>query len=884
MAPRTILAQLVVALKDDASKGAKNLSSNLKDLERNAVDFAKTMQGAKWGSAFTRDLGKLKATSAEIDQIKKSWSQLQAELGSTKNAKMRTDAARAWANDWRNQLAAVRIAQQQHVAETLADAKRRAAEEKKIAATTARDQLRTAVETAREKAKIAREASAAERQAAQESARVAREAARDQARAARQAAREARAAAREASRAEREHGRGAGAMGRAIFRNTGYALGIGGGGYLTARGARATARAGGESLREDARDYLAGLPPEQSERLRRLANEQSQQYKSLTATSLHGLYRESATTALGEEGTRDLAPALAQAQVVMQSLKGRDEALRQLTGFMRGLDTLGKNVDSRIARALLEGSVRAAGVQGVEYNPRDIFTLAKQARSGGGALSVEFLSEIAPSLMADMGPSAPGTAIATLNSSVIGGTLSAGNSRKKMAEQTRLGLRQKNGQLTAADRDLIAQNPHLYAWNRLAPALQASGVDTKNEAAVSEALNKLYTRTVADLFGKLITQQAQYQLTQDRMRKSPGLAAADELAKRDPFVAAEGVTAQLTNVAEAISRPILDTINPALTGLAGTLGSLAQAIRNDPQLAKMLGIGVAAGAGVVGTGAAVGALNGAIGGTGMIGGALVGAGRALPLLARGGGLLGLGYGGYQIGSALGEGINAIGSVAAGANYTPGDAESVFGLADRLGAVEREISGIKDRTHPSRAGEPNADLSRLEAEAQDLRNRITAGTAGAGGDLTRQLADEISAGRATVEAAMEQVMEAARARARSGITVPINVVPAPSAGGDGGTAPARASGGSVSAGGLYRVNEYGEEFFQPMEDGRIIDPRRRAAGDGGGRAMASISISPTFNIASGADAKQVAQETMAELESTFRETMRSAFADYGVEVA
>ncbi len=57
MAPRTILAQLAVVLRDDASKGAKALSGDVKGLERSAVDFTKTMQGAKWGSAFTRDLG-----------------------------------------------------------------------------------------------------------------------------------------------------------------------------------------------------------------------------------------------------------------------------------------------------------------------------------------------------------------------------------------------------------------------------------------------------------------------------------------------------------------------------------------------------------------------------------------------------------------------------------------------------------------------------------------------------------------------------------------------------------------------------------------------------------------------------------------------------------
>lgn len=59
--PRSILAQLVVALKDDASRNAKALAGNLKGLGASADSFASKMQGAKWGSAFERDARRVRS-------------------------------------------------------------------------------------------------------------------------------------------------------------------------------------------------------------------------------------------------------------------------------------------------------------------------------------------------------------------------------------------------------------------------------------------------------------------------------------------------------------------------------------------------------------------------------------------------------------------------------------------------------------------------------------------------------------------------------------------------------------------------------------------------------------------------------------------------------
>lgn len=994
MAPRSILAQLVVALRDDASGPAKALSGTLKGLEKSAVDFAKTMNGAKWGSAFTKQLGGLKATQDEIAKIKASWVDLQSHLSGAKG-RLRTDAQRQWANEWVTRLQAVRVAQQQNTEEAIRNAKRQAVEEKRAAATTAREQARLARETVREKELAARQAARAavqadrdvvrsakaaarekaseERRAAIEAAKAHREAARErdkiarsEASAARMAARErataARVSAREAFRAEREaareargRDRGARAIGRSVVSNLGYAAGLGSGTYVAGRGARAGVRAGGEAMREEARDYLAGLSEKDSGRIGTISTEQSAKYKSLTATSLHSLYRETATTALGMEGMAAVAPSLAQGMTVLQSLKGRDEALSQLTGFMRALDTLGKNVNPADVRSLLDGMARAAGVQGVEYQPKQVFTMAKQARSAGGALSNDFLNQIAPSLIADMGPAAPGTALATMMSSVVGGTLSGGNTKQKLARQRELGLRNGDNSLPSGDRDMMTQNPHLYAWNRLMPTLEKRGIDVKNESAVAEELNKLFTRTVADLFGKLISQKDQYQNTQRRLAGAPGLGGADALDQKDPFVAAGGVSSQMVNAAAEISKPIIETILPALGQLSGMLNALANSIRNNPEFAKTFGdtgAGAAAGGLLGGAGMALRALwqgrgvNGALAG-GLKGGLVGGVGGGL-----------LGFGASKLGEWASSAIGGIGRAAAGAKWAPKSAEDREAMEGQLQGIQQRIAGIRSRTHPSRANEPNPEIDRLEGEAADLRNRLGGGAAGrprfkisnvpenaqgnaasnsffngaplagqslapsltetkapsglfgaslpgsspaptvdaaaaasngqaAGTALGSGVATGIAAQAPAVEAQGRSLMERIKAMFAAGVTVPVNIQQGGGTGSGGSStpaAPARASGGSVSAGSLYRVNEYGEEFFQPSEDGNIVDPRRMKGGAGGGGNTASISMSNSFSISGASDPQAVIDQVVAALQDRIQDAARGAFADMGVELA
>ncbi|MDR6873541.1 hypothetical protein J2Y55_004568 [Bosea sp. BE125] len=819
----TRLAQLIVSLKDDMSKGAKAAAAGLdglrasadklagtrsfggleKSLDRSRTSIqamARELASGTMGGAFSRNLEKLKVAPREFDRVRSSWRTLQDELARAPGGRKAASVLGA-ESTWRRQQLSELIASRGEIARL-------------------REESARPISLLRRGARFAAGAAFA-----------------------------------------------------------------GGAGYAAQRGARATAAAGGQALREDARDYLAGMTPEQTAKLREISDAQSGKFKSLTSTSLHNLYRETATTSLGMGGMEAIAPELAQGMTVLQSLKGKDAALGQLTGFMRALDTLGKNVNPAEVRTLLDGMAKAAGVQGVEYDPAKIFTFAKQARSAGGALSTDFLNTIAPSLIADMGPSAPGTALATLMSSVIGGTLSAGNTRQKLMAQRDLGLRGADNRLNPTDRDMLAQNPHLYAWDRIMPALTKSGVDVKNEGAVAEALNRLYTRTVADLFAKLISQKDQYQVTQQRLAKAPGLAGAAPLESKDPYVALAGVTSQITNSAATIAEPIVESILPAMSGFSAILSRFTEASKKDPGMSKQLG---------------------AIGGGAVMGGGIVGSIRALSAMWNGGGMAG-GIAGLLRGGVRGGILGGIGGGLLSPILALRDAGEIKRpMTPTRFRMDAEISPdawersrrVRDEMLRDPEGARGRALSRIgtaptpDAMAPESYGLSPASAAGAGQEAGSAAGQGVASGLAAqgpaVEAQAQGILDRIKALFGAGATVPVTLNTGSATAGSpaaDGVPSARASGGSVHAGGVYAVNEYGTELFQPAEDGRIIDPRRKGASLGGASAGPTTFSAPiTISVSGNADVQALASQVASELESTFSALMRGSHSDYGVETA
>jgi phage-related minor tail protein len=89
---------------------------------------------------------------------------------------------------------------------------------------------------------------------------------------------------------------------------------------------------------------------------------------------------------------------------------------------------------------------------------------------------------------------------------------------------------------------------------------------------------------------------------------------------------------------------------------------------------------------------------------------------------------------------------------------------------------------------------------------------------------------------------------------------------------------RSLGGSVHAGGLYEVNERGQEFFMPGRSGTII-PAHVAAQlrAGGGSAGSTVNISATINVDGAQDPQATARAVRSELKKIASEA-RAALHD------
>ncbi|MBN9452700.1 MAG: hypothetical protein J0I42_12195 [Bosea sp.] len=818
--PRSILAQLVVALRDDASRNAKALAGNLKGLGDSASSFASKMNSAKWskdfqrdaqrvrvsaqemaaalgsnslgwGSGFSKELLKLKPATREFAKIKDSWLDLQRTLnapGTRRYGATVLEAQRAW----RNQIIT--------------------------------DMQIARAERARWREDMSRPASIA----------------------------------------------------RKGIRMGAAAVGVYGGVHGTGRVIRGTAIAGANDKRETFRQSISGLSAEEIARISASSDTLATKYPSVSRVDIRELAR-GARNLTGDVGKGlELLPDIIRARVAIQSATGGNGD-GDLDQILKSADIAGLQDNPARFRAFLENYTKAVQVEGKQLSASDYLSFYRRAKMAGSGFSDDFIAGAAPSLMQELGGPGAGTALATYFQQMAGGRIK----KETLGNQKKAGLRDKKG--TLIDRKDFISDPFEWTQKHIAPLMEKSGVDMTSSESMIDFLIPLFSeRNAAEVASKFILQADQIRRNRKMYKGAKGLGAAEEARKEDPFVAGAGAINSLANAAAALAAPALPMATAGLNTFTDAVNSLAVKMRDNPEVAKKastVATSAAAGAGIVGSIRAAAALWQGGGIAGAIGGFLRGGAR--------GGILGgaAGTAWLAIEAALAGKATAdvVGQSATGKNYTPRDAASVFSLAEQLNGIQSQISGVKKRTHPSRADEPNPDLDRLEGDAQEVRNRISAGTSGMGDGLVKSLADGIVAGSQTAVQAMETLMESLRARARSGIQIPVTVSPDTKSTDP--SVPARASGGSVAAGNLYRVNEFGEEFYQPTEDGRIIDPRRLKAGKGGASGVGSISIGgSTFHITGVSDPTAVGETVMQMLEQKIQEVAQAAFSDLGVELA
>jgi hypothetical protein len=378
----------------------------------------------------------------------------------------------------------------------------------------------------------------------------------------------------------------------------GLAAGVAGA-YGVRRVVGAAVKSGASNARENTRDYLGGLSASESAALVAGARTMSGNYKSLDYSTAHERLRDTAMSMGDVNKAIGLQDTLGAGHTVLQSLKGPTAALEESRKFFKALDTLGRNVDGGEIRKLYDGYIKAMGVEGADMNMGDLFKVAIMSKSGGASLSNRFLMSAAPALMQDMKPDRLGTALGSMVSQVIGGRATKESKR----QQTKFGLRDKKGKFL--DGDMMLADPMEYAEKRLIPALKAKGVNVEDSKAVTTATSALFSsQTVQDLFNKIITQFPQYQRRAQQYDKAPGLAAANKIGSGDPFVALDGLMAQLRNLGASLTEKIMPAAASGMDKLATLVNGFAESAKSSGsalmQVAGALG-GIVTGAALAST-------------------------------------------------------------------------------------------------------------------------------------------------------------------------------------------------------------------------------------------------------------------------------------------
>lgn len=707
------------------------------------------------------------------------------------------------------------------------------------------------------------------------------------------------------------------------------AIGYQGAGPTINRAGRTGIDAAFNLQRQNTLDFQAGLDSGESREIRRQAIAQSRRRLQIDVGTLHEVYREAMIGLGGRAGggmgkLQELAPDVADGITQMMTRYGPERAVEQFRAFFRAADVLDRNDRASTMRELLEGFTRAQGVEGAEFNYRDLYNAARYAKSAGQSLSNRFLYSELPVIMGDVGGSRAGTELGSLYAQLIGDRAS-----NKAKEQQRLfGIRDDNGVI---GREMMT-DPGEWARKILMPGLQRNGVDINDPRQVVEAVNKVVSnQIVAAMIARAITQRDRIRERQQQYDLAPaGERGADTVEQMDGRMALSALIAQFKNLLGAGFDPILEEFRGPMRNLATTLNEWAEQVRQSPEKVREAfsnlagtigGIAITLGglklASIVATAAAgpallrsAGALTAAAAalkasagpgglpvprGPAGAGGAATTAGAAAAGGAATRGFMrfvpGLGWAavGAAAGYVAGQAIGEIGAIAQGKYWTPRNEEEVEGYKARIVELQEQIAGIDRRTHPSMRGQPNAERANIESQLADLQNRVAAaergfGTGGSfgqtrpedrghetGAAFSANVAQGVAAGAPNVLEQMNALMQQLRAKAAEGVQINIRATTVPGTAPMGTDAPGRSLGGPVSAGQLYEVGENGPELFSPGANGSIIP--NHVLGDRGGRSV-RVGVNVGGITIHGGNADEI----MDRLADRIRSAMNGAFAD------
>lgn len=516
---------------------------------------------------------------------------------------------------------------------------------------------------------------------------------------------------------------------------------------------------------------------------------------------------------------------------------------------------------------------QAISVSGGTVNPENLLGFAQQAAIPLRSYSEDYLTRIVPSLIQEFGGERAGTASTALYNQFMG--RSGGIGGKSVTDEwVRLGLVPKKGTGgnlsktgwtpgTLKNNPLAMSNPIDWIEKVLFPALRAKGMNTANKDQMLLEAQKLFGRETGKRLASTLMDPAQLaRIHADQSLYSRAMgpnAAYTQAMANDPNMAMASAASSVKNLEITIGKAITPEVILALQNFARGVNYLAAVIDKHPLLGKAIGGLMAAIVGITGFKLAKSALGflgfGKMFSAGfkmLMGAGIVGTrGPMLPLVTRIGAALRILLGG--LGSVIGEGL--LSALAIGLEILAGPVGWVILAASAVALVWTFRKQLTSAWHHVSDWFGSAfNFIKAKVLAMDWAS------------IGWAIADALTFGLASRTPAMAAaITNAAHAAVPQGWH--------PFAGTFGPRpAPHRAMGGSVSAGGLYDINERGGEMFVPGRSGTIINAGATAALiaalSGGLPSAAAAHPAPVsfgnINVYEAHDAQATARAVRAEI--------------------
>lgn len=374
--------------------------------------------------------------------------------------------------------------------------------------------------------------------------------------------------------------------------------GIVGGAYAARRVVAPAVEKAGEYERERAREYLAGLTPQQEIAAAQRAREVSAKFPSIGQVGVMEHIRL-LRGRLGDFGhAMDAVEDVARAQTVLRTLTGGEHAGTDLEQLVLGLESQGLGNDPAKFRRFLNAFLKAKSLfpdlRGGDF--REYMTRAKSSKYG---LDEDYLANVVPTMIQHEGPSQFGTSQATAFGALVGGR----QTKAAKAAMAHYGLLDRNGHIV--NESGFVRNPYKWATEQLEPRLKRGGLSLDEEhrdKLIAETTRMFSNRNTAEFFIGQLLNKAVIEKDRPMLASAKGIEAAETIRTKDPFVAAAGVSEQFWNLVQNLASPNASRAAEVLNAMADAIARMAKAAGDHPEIAAPVGVGV----GVAGTAAAGG--------------------------------------------------------------------------------------------------------------------------------------------------------------------------------------------------------------------------------------------------------------------------------------